>query len=423
MSDYEKNIDKIRKYFEEHKAELYPFENALLSEKDEYVKSLYFRMLCTLTRYTGEPSEMQVLYIRRLLAGSHAESEFEDYMKMALDLDKGDIDEFMSIFAEDELRYYFCIDGSILLSAVKADDKNYELLAELVELLGINRKELSYIVSVAKAIITQDSELFDETKEIAPQTTKQLSMYHYVQAFYAGAIVDTSERLHIYSCEKAEVDLSKYSPIKAKKVIVENVLISLKADVFFENCEEVIFLNTDVKVNDCRLGFKNVVSVMFENALFENGKQYPIMFNHCGKIQMYSCRFRNFISRTIQEENVANFSISKSSFDKCEYQYSRDTEDWKSFGGVIFSNSPGSNGTNYFDNCTFVNCGGRNTRNYYSSDFISNCRSELTACTFKLCWHYRQGNELDPDDRRRRMFTSNSKAIDCISVNSAKIVN
>ena len=32
MSDYEKHIDKIRKYFEEHKAERYPFENALLSD-------------------------------------------------------------------------------------------------------------------------------------------------------------------------------------------------------------------------------------------------------------------------------------------------------------------------------------------------------------------------------------------------------
>lgn len=423
MSDFEKRIDKIRKYFEEHKAERYPFENTLLSEKDEYVKSLYFRMLCTLVRYTGEPSEMQVLYIRRLIAGSHAESGFEDYMKMALDLDKGDIEEFVSIFAEDELRYYFCIDCSILLSTVRTEDKNYELLAELVELLGINRKELSYIVFVAKAIISQDTELFDETKAIAPQTTKHLSMYHYVQAFYVGAIVDTSERLHIYSCEKAEVDLSKYSPINAKKVIVENVLISLKADVFFENCEEVIFLNTDVKVNDYRLEFKNVVNVIFESSLFENGKQYPIMFNHCGKVQMYSCRFRNFISRTIQEENVENFSVSKSTFDKCEYQYNRGTNDWESFGGVIFSNSPGSNGINYFDNCTFVNCGGRNTRNYYSSNFISNCRSELTACTFKLCWHYNAGNELDPDNSNRRMFTSDSKAIDCVSVNSAKIVN
>lgn len=64
MSDFEKHIDKIRKDFAQHKVKRYPFENALLSEKDEYVKSLYFRMLCTLVRYTGDPSEIQVLYIR-----------------------------------------------------------------------------------------------------------------------------------------------------------------------------------------------------------------------------------------------------------------------------------------------------------------------------------------------------------------------
>lgn len=423
MSDYEKRIDKIRKYFEEHKAERYPFENKFLCEKDEYVKSLYFRMLCTLVRYTGEPSEMQVLYIRRLIAGSHAENEFEDYMKMALGLDKGDIDEFVSLFTEDKLRYYFCIDGLILLSVVRSESKKYEFLAELVELLGINREELTYIVSMAKAIITQDSELFDDTKAIAPQTTKQLSVYHYVQPFYSGAIVDTSEKLHIYSCGKAEADLSKYSPIKAKKVIVENVCILLQEDVCFEDCEEIVFLNTDVQVNDCRLKFKNVVSIMFENALFENGRKYPIMFQYCGNVQMYSCRFRNFISRTIQEKNVECFSVSKSSFDKCEYQYSRDTYDWKALGGVVFSDSPESNGINYFDSCTFVNCGGRNTKRYYSSDFISNCRSQLTACTFKLCWNYYNENEIDPDTCYRRMFTYDSKAMDCISVNSAKIVD
>lgn len=423
MSDFEKQIDKIREYFDEHKAERYPFENAVLRKKDEYVKSLYFRMLCTLVRYTGEPDEMQVLYIRRLIAGSHGENGFQDYMRMALDLDTKDIDEFVSVLKEDELRYYFCIDGSILLSVVRTENKNFELLAELVELLGINKKELTYLASVAKAVITQNTELFDETKAIAPETIKSLSMYHYVQTFYAGAIVDTSEQLHIYSCEKAEVDLSKYSPIKAKKVIVENVLLSLQADVFFENCEEVIFLNTDLQVNDCRLEFKNVVSVILENALFENGKQYPITFSNCGKVQIDSCRFRNFISRTIQEENVADFSVSKSSFDKCEYQYKRHYNDWESFGGVIFSNVPRKNGINYFDHCIFTNCGGRNTESYYSSDFISNCRSELNDCTFELCWHYNYNENVDPDNIGRRMFPADSKAIDCISVNSAKIVN
>lgn len=423
MSDYEKHVDEIRKYFEEHKAERYPFENALLREKDEYVKSLYFRMLCTLVRYTGEPDEMQVLYIRRLLAGAHAENQFQDYMKMALDLDRGDLDEFVSLFAEDELRYYFCIDGSILLSVVRSGDKQYELLAELAELLGINRKELAYLVSVAKAAIVQSSELFEEAKAAATETTRHLSMYPYVRAFYAGAIVDTSERLHIYSCEKTEVDLSKYFPVKAKKVIVENVSLSLQADVLFENCEEVVFLNTDVQVNDCLLEFRNAGNVMFENSLFENGRQFPITFNNCGNVQIDSCRFRNFTSRTIQEENVANFSVSKSLFDACEYRYSAWSSGWPSLGGVVFSNSPAKNGINYFDNCTFANCGGRNKDYGHFSDFISNCRSELNACTFRLCWHYFATDRLDSDDIRVRMFPLESKAIDCVTVNSSPIIN
>ena len=248
MSDYEKNIDKIRKYFEEHKAERYPFENALLSEKDEYVKSLYFRMLCTLTRYTGEPSEMQVLYIRRLIAGSHAENKFEDYMRMALDLDTEDIDEFISVFEEDDLKYYFCIDGAILLSVIEPHDKNYELLAELIELLGITQRELRHLTTVAKAVISQSVELFNEAQKLASETTRNLSLYHYVANFYAGVILSTPKELHIYSCHRTNVDLAQHSTFRSKKVIIENISSALKFNCVFDGCEEVLIRNCKVSV-------------------------------------------------------------------------------------------------------------------------------------------------------------------------------
>ena len=66
MNAFEKKLDKIRKELEGKKAELYPIENEMLQQKDEYIKSLYIRMLCTLIRYTGEADEMQIVYIRRL---------------------------------------------------------------------------------------------------------------------------------------------------------------------------------------------------------------------------------------------------------------------------------------------------------------------------------------------------------------------
>lgn len=189
MPEYENKIDKIRKYFEVKKSELYPIKNTALAEKDEYTKSLYLRMLCSLIRYTGEPSKMQVLYVRRLMAGINAEAAFEDYMKMALDLDTTDVDEFIATYKQDDLKYYFCIDGMILLAVAENAEKKYELLAELVEMLGINREQLKYLSAAAKAIVMQSAEMFDEARKFLPDSLLNLSLYHYIAGFYVGAVL------------------------------------------------------------------------------------------------------------------------------------------------------------------------------------------------------------------------------------------
>lgn len=327
MSDYENHIDKIRKYFEEHKAERYPFENELLREKDEYVKSLYFRMLCTLIRYTGEPDEMQVLYIRRLIAGSHAENDFQDYMKMALDLDAEDIDEFVSVFKEDDLRYYFCIDGAIVLSVGKTTDKNYELFAELIELLGVCRDELTYLVSASKAILCLSSEQFDEAKAISPRSTKELSLYHYVMSFYAGMIVDTPEIRHIYSHNKMSVDLSKYSEYRAKRIIIENVSISLKQDIAFEGCSEVI-------IRKC---------------IFE-GNARSLKFNRVGRVIIEDCEISNFSNRFALFTDTNVLFLSKNCFINCGCISDRDIK-----GGVLLSDGNWMD-TVVIENNKLLNC-------------------------------------------------------------------
>ena len=142
MAEFDNRINKLREYMAEQKPEQYPLENNMLAQKDEYTKSLYLRMLCALIRYAGEPDEMQMLYIRRLIAGIDAEQEYPDYMKMALDLSTDDVDEFVSAFEDDELSYFFALDGMILLAVANGAEKQYDLLAELVELIDIDREEL-----------------------------------------------------------------------------------------------------------------------------------------------------------------------------------------------------------------------------------------------------------------------------------------
>lgn len=332
MAAFEKQIDTIRSYLAEYKAERYPLENELLSKKAEYVKSLYFRMLCTLVRYTGDPSEMQVLYIRRLIAGTHAESEFQDYMKMALDLDTEDIDEFISVFKEDDLKYYFCIDGAIVLSVRKADEKNYELFAELIELLGITRDELTYLVSVARAILCASSEQLDLAKKISPKSTKDLSLRPYVAGFYTGMLADTSKLRYIYSCNKTEVNLSNYTAYDAKRVILENITISLQQDLVFDGCAEVIIRKCSFHGNSNRLKFLRV-----------------------GHVTIEECEISNFSNRFAIFTDTNNLYLNKNRFVNCGCISDRDIK-----GGVLFSNGNSSNsdGMNsvVIENNELLNC-------------------------------------------------------------------
>lgn len=252
---------------------------------------------------------MQVLYIRRLIAGSHTENEFQDYMRMALDLDTEDIDEFISVFEEDDLKYYFCIDGAILLSVIKGTDKNYALLAELVEMLGLKRNELKYLTAVARATIAQSSELFDEAKKYTSDTTENLSMYHYVCGFYGGAIIHTPSEIHIYSKDKSCVGLSDYATFKAKTVIIENITADLDDDVVFDGCAEVIIKN-------CKF----------------SGSNHCFEFFNVGKIIVENCRISNFSNRYMFLRDCNKLIVSQNHFINCGY-----TEESDIRGGVIYS--------------------------------------------------------------------------------------
>lgn len=294
MSTFEQQIDAIRAYFKEHKAERYPFENPYLREKEEYIQSLYYRMLCALVRYPDEPDDMQVLYIRRLIAGAQAEHTFQDYMKMALDLDTDDINEFISAFHEDELRFYFCVDGLVLLSAVQAHEKAYALLSELIELLGITKDELRYLSAIAAAIVTQSSQAFDSAKALATRFTKHLPFYPYVRGFYSGLITDTFAEKHIYSTDGGKVSLSQYGPYTTKRVVIENISCVLDQDIKFEGCEEVILRNCVLK-----------------------GNEYRFEFYRVGKVTIENCEISDFSNRFAYLEGTNNLFVQKNRFENC----------------------------------------------------------------------------------------------------------
>lgn len=124
-----KNIAGIRNAMKEMKAEMYAIRNPELAELDEYRKTLYLKVLCTVLQYENTPSDMQILYLKRLLKGLGADEPVEEYMRKALDISDVDIREFVGYMKDSRIKYYFALEGILLISMGDYSADTYEYLA------------------------------------------------------------------------------------------------------------------------------------------------------------------------------------------------------------------------------------------------------------------------------------------------------
>ena len=164
---------------------------------------------------------------------------------------------------------------------------------KLVEMLGINREQLKYLSAAAKAIVMQNSELFDEAKKFLPCSLVNLSLFHYIDGFYTGKIVDSHEKFHVYSSNKAVLDLTKYVSLKAKQVIIENISASLPHNIEFRGCAEVVIRNCKFYDSKYKFDFINVGKVIIENCEISNFSNRVACFTGVNNIIIDSNRFVN----------------------------------------------------------------------------------------------------------------------------------
>lgn len=179
-------IDDIRKWMKELQSERYAIENAALKELEEYVKQLYLTVLCTVVQYHNEQTEEQMLLLRRIICGMGVEDNVTEYMRKALEIDETQMQEFRSMIGDGDTKYYFAIDALLLAVLGSGERDTYEYLAELLELLDIHKRELECLCTVAKAIVMQDSEIYDEAKDMMSEQIHALDFSCYLSCFYEG---------------------------------------------------------------------------------------------------------------------------------------------------------------------------------------------------------------------------------------------
>ncbi len=312
MGKIEENILEIRNHFMELQNEKYTIHNGRLSDKEEYLKSLYVQMLSTVVQYENDVTEMQLLFLQRIVKGLCCELKTEDYMRKALDISMVEVKEFADAYQSEEGRYYFALNGMILSALGERNDSNYEYLAELIQMLGIHITELRYLSKVAESVLMQSSEIFDEAKKMMTEELGFLDLTDYIRNFYAGAVVD-SKSVVIYSApEKQVVHRLETEGMKfyQRKVVFVGIEVNVAGKWQFHGCEEVRFENCTINGNGGYLYLQGV-----------------------GSFQMEGCKVRNFANSFAHLESVGNVLVVFSEFNECGRT---EREDYDTLGGGVF---------------------------------------------------------------------------------------
>lgn len=294
MDELDKRIDKIREMIKTEKAKEYAVTNETLSGLDEYIKKLYLKLLGTVIQYKNDPSDMQIIYLNRIACGMGAEEPAEELMRMALEISETDVQEFFSVMKEKNIKFYFAIDGLILLKIGNAAQENYEYFAELLELSGVAKRDIEAVSQIAKSVLTQESAYYDEVKNWIAESAKTYDFLNYIKSYYAGAIIDLQDETRYCSPDVNQVyDISFPMRYDAKKVVFENLNIHLKEDWFFEGCDEVVFRNCKMYGDKEHFIMNNVGSVTFDNCVCEDFGNRVAIADHVSHFVVTACEFRN----------------------------------------------------------------------------------------------------------------------------------
>lgn len=400
MDDFNKKISGIRKLMKDMKANLYAIENPDLVVLDEFNKNLYIKLLCTVVEYENNPSDMQVLYLKRIIKGIGLQEPIENYMRKALEVSDDDIKEFIDFAKKGCIKFYFALESILLAALGDSNQPNMEYVAEIIELCGVTKNDLEYLSLVAKSILQQDSSYYDDSKKIITKECMQLNFKPYIENYYVGAITD-NEYVICYSSPNKELSNGFVfkNAFSAKKVIFKNMIIHVTAEWNIKRCENVLFENCEIY-----------------------GESYSIILEVCESVTFKNCKISGFSARALINKLVNNIKFMNCEFNNCMYRY-EDLGHISELGGVIYIDKDYnfSNAKNSIKiyNCVFIDCGAINSMGFAAGGIISNGVCEVLNSKFLNCFCYYYDARKATD---RTLFAKGSTCIDNHMIDSMKLV-
>lgn len=289
-------------------------ENFILKNSDKDVVYSYFKLIIMITMQDSEINIEQNKYIKRILCGCDIKENCSYFFEHISDINKDTIEEILKKFGY--LKYNFCIDTIIMMLLGDCEEKQYEFLAGIMEILEIRTEVFEKLVSISESLVKNDLEKFIEIMLENFDKIDAYVYYPYIQCMKEDIIVNNKEYFYFYNYNNKELDFSLYTTsfINKRKILIENGNFILKQSVLFENVQEVMLKN-------CQLNGQ--------------GGDYNLTLNNVNKVLIENSTIYNFAYRCIVSSKVSEFVLDNNVFLGCGYSYALENNENDIIEGVI----------------------------------------------------------------------------------------
>lgn len=360
-------VKQIRTFFKKNQPKNHPILEHPISKCEEYVRGLYFDMLCVMAQYENEDVENQNRFIQRIMAGCEESMPITEHIKRAMEISADKVEEFLKQCKENNLSEIFFVDSLLIACANGAPNKKQvEFLAEIGDVLGFDKGKMQYLTELAVSILEQDSEKYETANAGYEEEDKSKlleQMLCYFKEFVSGLLIDTPTYKYYYAKKQPDTPLFDEETIfyNLDSVVIENQFMNQRIE--FQSVKSVILRNCTIQNLTKHFNFDSVETITIENCHFDNCGQGQscfggaLYFEKCtnANINIISSKFVSCKVSSSYDGGVAYVSCSFGvtiTFIGCEF------DDCKAGYGSILYDCNNFNATVKTSSCYFSNCSG-----------------------------------------------------------------
>ena len=310
-------MKQLRQYMKDNRGSEKTIQNSLLAENTQYEKNNYFTLLAVILQQVDNIPSGQLAMYKRLVAGASVEHSVEEYLQKALDIEIEDYENFIENNKDTQLGFRFLLDAYVITSILEMEQQ-IQMVDDILQALGVERKEEQYLKEVAKRIVNSDDSLFWDIYEKELDIISENVFEDYL------ALMDRSTT---FSNDRVTI----VKPRARERVTVSDLE---KLQETSTPCIKIIGANVDLKGYE--VTFCGKEEIIFDSCMFTGGGDSTLYFQQCNKIIIKNTTFNHFSNRVIQIKDVKTLDIQGCNFDDCIY-LTTDKKLKNLLSGVIYS--------------------------------------------------------------------------------------